>query len=252
MGLFQPTRLLLPAIGEARPPSTESAAADERVHAQPASTDRTQPVLLEAVKAKLRGSPKAGKASLLRPQKRFPSGRTGVTLGGSENKSLKRTKASSVDSLESRAWPASTAPFLLATPAGWLGGRVTVKIKKTSLLRPQKQFTSGPVLIATRTRDVNSQLTENKLDHIFYSQQNCRFLKKKRKVKNGRKLPDERAAKVTSCGPGQAPQHRKNTSKRSCPTQGNEKYHRVQRFSPQPPRETIARFGRLTPPAEAL
>jgi hypothetical protein len=51
MGLFQPSSPFLPAypdggrgaIREAGPPSTESAAADEPVHAEPASTDRIPP-----------------------------------------------------------------------------------------------------------------------------------------------------------------------------------------------------------------
>jgi hypothetical protein len=76
-------------------------------------------------------------------------------------------------------------------PSSFLAGACLADLWRETFSWVMKTSYLAPFLIATRTRDVTPQLFQNQHDRIFYSQQNCTFLKKKRKVKNGRKPPVE-------------------------------------------------------------
>jgi hypothetical protein len=178
MGLFQPTTLLLPiypegsraAIGEAGPASTESAAADKRALLVPFQLFRANPsgatpgllacCLRQSLPSHVGTALEAVKASLLGPQKQFPSAfpKSGDNAGlarrcsggrhsftATENKSL--TAISNRNSNDSRKLTthseSTTSQFLIATKMH-VSEEKAKSEEKTNPLKGLKSNCSGP------------------------------------------------------------------------------------------------------------
>jgi hypothetical protein len=177
MGSFQPTTLLLPIypegsrgpIGDAGPASTESVGADKRALLVPFQLFRANPsgatpgllacCLRQSLPSHVGTAPEAVKASLLRPQKQFPSGFPesgnnaeparplsggGHTFTGTENKPL--TAISNRKSNDSRKLAtlseSMTSQFLIATELH-VSEEKAKSEEKTNLLEPSKTVVLG-------------------------------------------------------------------------------------------------------------